>query len=265
MNRKQDGPSLREAFALKDRGVISIVGAGGKTSLMFSLACELAATGARVLTTTTTKILMPTEDQSPCVVLADSFDEFMTRTRPRLEEHRHITAAASLFDGGRRKLVGFEPELIDAGWKSGCFDWIIVEADGAFRRPLKAPEAHEPVIPRSSSVVIGVAGLTVVGRPLGDDWVFRPDRVAQITGLAPGDAVTIGAVGDTLTHASGIFKNSPPSAARHAYLNMAGDFTLEAQGLRIADYLRGCGRIPLERVVTGHAAENPHVVSWLRL
>jgi probable selenium-dependent hydroxylase accessory protein YqeC len=39
---------------LKKGGVISIVGAGGKTALMFRLARELSKDGGRVLTTTTT-------------------------------------------------------------------------------------------------------------------------------------------------------------------------------------------------------------------
>ncbi|MCF8109113.1 MAG: hypothetical protein K9J81_08985, partial [Desulfohalobiaceae bacterium] len=41
-------------------GIISLVGAGGKTSLMFQLAREIAARKQRVLTTTTTRIFSPT-------------------------------------------------------------------------------------------------------------------------------------------------------------------------------------------------------------
>ncbi len=52
--------SLIDILKLKSQGVISIIGAGGKTSLMFSLAKELSKSGKKVLTTTTTKIFMPT-------------------------------------------------------------------------------------------------------------------------------------------------------------------------------------------------------------
>ena len=34
--------TLREAFLLEDGGVISLVGAGGKTSLMFRIAGEIS-------------------------------------------------------------------------------------------------------------------------------------------------------------------------------------------------------------------------------
>jgi len=44
--------------------VISIVGGGGKTSLMFLLAHAFEEKGLRVVSTTTTRILLPTLQQS---------------------------------------------------------------------------------------------------------------------------------------------------------------------------------------------------------
>ena len=81
---------------LEAGGVISLVGAGGKTSLMFRLAQELSAEGATVLTTTTTRIFMPAEEQSRCVILADTAETILERAAQKLNEHRHITAAAGL-------------------------------------------------------------------------------------------------------------------------------------------------------------------------
>ncbi|MCD4678214.1 MAG: hypothetical protein K8S18_19810, partial [Desulfobacula sp.] len=60
--------TLIDNLQLNRRGVISLIGAGGKTSLMFCLAKELENSGKTVLTTTTTKIFMPTPDQSPVTV-----------------------------------------------------------------------------------------------------------------------------------------------------------------------------------------------------
>ncbi|MCK7504559.1 MAG: hypothetical protein MZV70_11045 [Desulfobacterales bacterium] len=48
-----------DALLLHGGGVVSLVGAGGKTSLMYRLARELAGTGQAVLTTTTTRIYPP--------------------------------------------------------------------------------------------------------------------------------------------------------------------------------------------------------------
>jgi len=53
---------ITDALSLRDKAVGSIVGAGVKTSLMYSLAHELASAGNKVLTTTTAKIFMPTHE-----------------------------------------------------------------------------------------------------------------------------------------------------------------------------------------------------------
>jgi probable selenium-dependent hydroxylase accessory protein YqeC len=65
------GQSLIDAFGLPEAGVISIVGAGGKTTLMFRLAGELARVGHRVLTTTSTKIFRPNNEQSSIVMTSN--------------------------------------------------------------------------------------------------------------------------------------------------------------------------------------------------
>ena len=51
--------SLKEALDIHPKDVISIVGAGGKTTLMFALARELSNKKGMVITTTTTKIFPP--------------------------------------------------------------------------------------------------------------------------------------------------------------------------------------------------------------
>ena len=66
---------MREKILPHEGGVISLVGAGGKTTLMFRLARELADTGERVLTTTTTRILRPTKEQSASVVVSHDVKE----------------------------------------------------------------------------------------------------------------------------------------------------------------------------------------------
>ncbi|MGD8335356.1 MAG: hypothetical protein PVF86_00975, partial [Desulfobacterales bacterium] len=73
--------SLRYSLGLKDGGVISIVGAGGKTALMYRMARELASRGDRVLTTTTTKIRWPTQRQSTTVMVSESVESLLRQAR----------------------------------------------------------------------------------------------------------------------------------------------------------------------------------------
>ena len=66
---------MREAFDIKPGEVVSLVGAGGKTTLMFALARELAAPQKLVITTTTTKIFYPSPSDTPYVLVSENEDE----------------------------------------------------------------------------------------------------------------------------------------------------------------------------------------------
>ena len=204
----------------KAGGVISLVGAGGKTTLMFRIARELAAAGETVLTTTTTRIYRPEPAQSAQVVVAAEPAAALAELAARLRQSRHVTAAAGLISEAG-KLAGYLPESVDALRAAGLFRWIIVEADGAARRPLKAPSAHEPVIPACTDWVIALAGMAAVGRPLDARWVFRAERFGALAGLGAGESVTPEAVAAVLLHPDGILKGCPRQAARCVFLNQA--------------------------------------------
>jgi len=242
---------------LKEQGVISLVGAGGKTSLMFRLAQQLAADGDSVLTTTTTRIFEPTQDQSRCVILSESADSILKLTRDLLKDNLHLTAAAkrSQKEG---KLVGLQPGIIGLIASSGLFRWIIVEADGAAGKPLKAPAEHEPLIPEASRWVIGLAGLSGVGKPLNEAWVFRPERFAKIAGISPEDSVTVEAISCALSHQQGIFKNSPTNAIRIVFLNQADVQGGMETGQQIARLLQKRKNPKLNAVIIGQVlSEQP--------
>jgi len=254
--------TLREALDLEEGGVVSFVGAGGKTSLMFSLARELSNAGESVLTTTTTKILMPTKDQSPHVILSDSVDEVLNKSRNLLKKNLHISAASSRTGTPVEKLKGFDPEIIDEISKAGVFRWILAEADGAAGKPLKVPASHEPVIPYSSSLVIGIIGLKCIGKSLNEKWVFRHKLYAKITGLKPEEPVTEESVAVALMHKNGIMKNCPPHAKKAVFLNMTDNKMLIKSGRKIALILCKAGIEGLKRVVIGQALQPQPVAEF---
>jgi len=249
---------------LEGGGVVSLVGAGGKTSLMFKLAQELSMTGEAVLTTTTTKIFEPEPDQSSCVIVSDSVTKMLDQAQKLIGKHPHITAAR-----GRQpdtgKLIGFLPEAVDMIWESHLFRWIVVEADGAAGRPLKAPADHEPVVPACTSCLVGLAGLSGIGRPLTDQWVFRPERFAELAGISLDAGVTETAVADVFTHKNGIFKNAPAEAARIAFLNQADTPDNCAAGQRIAHLLKAKINTGLKRIVIGQTRADSPVLEFHEL
>ena len=256
---------LRQALILERQGVVSLVGAGGKTSLMFKLAREISDAGDTVLTTTTTKILNPTPQQSSNLIISDDLDTIIKNTEEVYKKNqRHITAAASRVQP-ENKLIGLQPEIIDALAATKIFGWIIVEADGAARKPLKAPASHEPVIPESSTHVVGICGLRAVGNPLSETWVHRSERFAEIAGLNSGQTITAEAFGDMLVHEKGIFKGTPSSALRIVFLNQADVPAGNDAGKRIAELLMEKEKTGLNRIIIGQVKLSPSVLKYYDL
>jgi probable selenium-dependent hydroxylase accessory protein YqeC len=251
--------SLKEGLMLEGGSVVSLVGGGGKTSLMFKLARELSMAGDTVLTTTTTKIFEPSRDQAACVILSGSVPDILDRADELLDEHLHLTAAVGkLPESG--KLCGFQPEIIGELWNAGLFQWIIVEADGAAGKPLKAPAAHEPAIPACTTRLVGMLGLNGVGQPLTERLVFRHEHFARLTGLRLGSNVTDSAIADVLVRDDGLFKGFCPEVTRIAFFNQADVRANFSAGQRIGRILSKRKNTGLNRVIIGQILFDPPVL-----
>lgn len=214
---------LARALRLTSGDVVALVGGGGKSTAMFQLAHELAP-ALRVLTTTSTRIFAAQIKRAPAHVTFDSERQSITEILPQLEAaiERHgqvLLIGQSDPDSG--KAFGLPPDTIDALAASGHFDLIINEADGSRMRPLKAPAGHEPVIPDSTTVVVPVAGLDVLGRPLNDETVHRANLVSQLSQTPPGQLITPETIATVLGHPQGGLKNAPPQARLIPLLNKA--------------------------------------------
>lgn len=253
--------SLCHALGLRNKGVISLVGAGGKTSLMFKIARELSSSGIPVLTTTTTKILSPTTDQSTHLIVSHHPEELFSRARDILKHTPHITAA-SQYMKENGKLMGFPPETIASFQKSNLFRWIIVEADGAAGLPLKAPASHEPVVPDCTDRVIGLIGLSSLGKPLDKHTVFRPELVSKITGLSEGSEILGETICDILLHRQGIFQGIPMGAQKIAFLNQADNPQIAQAGQTIIRNLTRIENTGFSRVVLGCTSVEPPVLEY---
>ena len=162
-----DNSALEYFFPfLKERGhVISIVGAGGKTTLMYKLAQAYARKGNRVVITTTTHMKRP--ENYP---VAGNKEEMLRM----LSEHRIVVAGADV--PGGKMTMAVSMGLADYMMAS---DVVLIEADGAKCLPCKVPVEKEPVIPEQSDIVLGVMGLDTVGEPLGQ-ICFRKEKAKEL-------------------------------------------------------------------------------------
>ncbi len=168
--------------------IAAIVGAGGKTTTMFALASALEERGLRVVTTKSTTIHRPSMARAPRLLISPP-DRWRTELPPVLDAHPVVTVVTAA--PTPRRFDGIPPELASELLDASGADVLIVEADGARRRLLKAPASHEPAMPASATLVIPVACLAAVGRPLAERHVHRPERVAAILGAALNTPLTV--------------------------------------------------------------------------
>ena len=194
--------ALPERLGLGDRELISIVGAGGKTTLLGLLGSDLASAGARVVLTTTTRMA------------ADQISEPICWSEDPSRVDEQLRAGFALFVLGGTipgKVTGLQPESVDDLYAETSADFVIVEADGAGPWLIKAPAAHEPVVPATSTTAVVMIGAGALGRPLGE-VAHRMEVASELTGLGPTDPVTPECAADILTHRNGGLKGIPVSA-----------------------------------------------------
>ncbi len=249
------------ALGLETARLICLVGAGGKTSLMLTLAQEFVDRGERVLLTTTTKIASgEVEGRWPVRFAAKPGEiaEHAGQVEYGSGQGGAVVVVAGEIDGGR-KLTGFSPDCLDQVGNTARFDRIIIEADGSRRRPLKAPADHEPVIPATADALVMVAGLSGIGKPLGDETVFRAELWSARTGLVLGAEVTSDSLVRMVTHRDGLGRGCPVGARRILFLNQADTAQNVAAARHVVDALAKANRRP-SRAVVGCLVPSPRVI-----
>ena len=252
--------SLREAFDIRPGEVISLVGAGGKTTLMFALSQELITPERSVITTTTTKIFPPSQSDTSFLLLSREEKEIVDFILKNGNRFGQITIASEkLVDSG--KLQGINPKLVTRLSKLSPVIYTIVEADGAARRSLKAPNpVFEPVIPQDTSLVIPVVGIDALGCELIEEHVFRSEIVAKLTGMALGEIVSSDTIAILMTHPAGMAKGSPVHARIIPFINKVDlDFSL-LMAENLASKILAGKHPQIDRVVLGQAKLHPPVV-----
>lgn len=231
---------LSELLALKRGMIVALVGAGGKTTTMFRLAAEQAAPDAKVITTTTTHIFPPGMEQTGRLVLAPERAALLQAAAATLEQHAHITVAASATPEG--KLRGVPPSWVADLIALPGVSLALVEADGARGHMLKAPADHEPALPPDAHLVLLLASAEALGQPLSEATAHRLERVEAVTGLKAGDLVTPQALARLATHREGLLKGVPTGAAAVLVLTHVDQPRLDAAEAT-AQYALASGRL----------------------
>lgn len=141
---------------IRDHQIISLTGSGGKTTLMCLLAEKMQREGHSVLLSTTTKLASPS--CRPYPVQRVFLDDGVFSYRPRVGEGVFYAR-----EYGNGKVCA--PELSSFSLLLPFYDYLLVEADGSRRLPLKYHTVRDPVVV-PGSFPIAVMGLSALGKPI---------------------------------------------------------------------------------------------------
>jgi probable selenium-dependent hydroxylase accessory protein YqeC len=141
-------------------GPVTIIGSGGKTSLIWHLARCFASKPRAVLITPTAKMFPPTESLPG------------------------ITVRGSL-NKKTGKLEALPPEELEK--LPAAYDIVLIEGDGSRTLPLKGWAEHEPVIPSFTAITVGILPLWPLGQPVSEKIIHRLPEFCALTGAVPGE------------------------------------------------------------------------------
>lgn len=192
---------LSRIMSLEKNDIVSISGAGGKTSLMFFLSQELRKSH-KVLITTSTKIYAPEKGMYDYLVLEES-KEFPVCNMYHSSNGVYVI--------GRKVNEENKLEGISKGYLNNIassFDYIFIEADGSKRKPVKGWNEFEPVVYENTSKTIGVLDIQVTGKKADESLVHRVDKFLELTSLEENQIIKLEHLKVVVLEENGLFKNA---------------------------------------------------------
>lgn len=183
------------ASALRiEPGITAIIGSGGKSTLLKTLGLELMRAGGRVLLCTTTRMFpvagVPWDGSSRHLDAAPWKPGTLHVPGCTCEACaglvRGSICQAGVLDPQTGKLSSPAEPLDQLAQR---FDYVLAEADGSKRLPLKAHAPWEPVVPAGTANVIWLVGASGLGKPI-NEAVHRSELFCERCGRKLTDIAT---------------------------------------------------------------------------
>ena len=193
--KKLSGAEFFSALNLDKGSVVSLVGAGGKTTMMFTLAKLGKSLGLRVLVTTSTRILIPQT--------AD-YDYINLSGIPHCVGDQPCICVFGQKCESSHKMQGLDENLLADIIVD--FDLVLIEADGSNCKPLKGWKETEPVVPFCTTHTLGIFDLSVVHQKINESVVHRLPLFLELTAMETGNSLQPLHVGRIVNGKRGLFQ-----------------------------------------------------------
>lgn len=190
---------LHEILKLNKYPNVSLVGAGGKTTLINKLTESLRKKKKILVSSTTTFI-------KPEITMYD----FMDYAYHKDYDLGSINRPGIYIIGKGKNLedlvFGLSTEDIEN--LADGFDHTIIECDFSNGRPLKGFRDHEPKIPSTTDITVGVLDIQSLGLMVNATNIHHLDKYLELTGSSIGSLVTIGHLAKIVNDKMALFKNA---------------------------------------------------------
>ncbi|MEO7441688.1 MAG: selenium cofactor biosynthesis protein YqeC [Rhodanobacter sp.] len=189
---------------LDGKRLVAVAGAGGKKSTMYALASRCS--GRAGLTATVHCPYPPPQFGAQVVVGEEATLLEAVRATPR--EYRRVFFAQP----GKQVdwAAGISPELVTQIHAAHVFDLLLVKADGARRRLIKAPADGEPIYPPGTELVLYLVSAHALGRKLNSGVAHRLDEFMALTGAVEDTIIGPEHIVKLLTSTAGALKGLAP-------------------------------------------------------
>jgi probable selenium-dependent hydroxylase accessory protein YqeC len=175
---------------------IALVGAGGKTTLIYRLAEKIRPV-KKILVSSTTMFLEPHESRYDFIDYSYR-EDYSFDVMP--ENGIYIVCNGRTPDNN---LLGLGRE--EVARLSGHFDNSIIECDYSMGRPLKGFRQSEAGVPDPTDITVGVLDIEALGLEIKSDNIFHLDRFIEITGSRIYSMVTLENLKSIVDDPEGLF------------------------------------------------------------
>jgi probable selenium-dependent hydroxylase accessory protein YqeC len=161
--------------------VITVIGSGGKTSLIWRLAKNSSL--QKILVTPTTKMFVPQKEAR----LYDYYFGGGTADIHSIANPAPGVTLAGNFNSETGKLEALPGNVLKK--ITGNYDGVLVEGDGSRGLPLKAWAEHEPVVPAFTDITVGIIPIWPLGREVSEQIIFRLPEFCALSGAKKGEVL----------------------------------------------------------------------------
>lgn len=193
--------NLIDTFKINNKDIITIIGAGGKTSLMFS-ASSLLRNDYKVLVTTTTHIYIPDNNLYDKIIMLTHFEN--ENYNNILQNNKNGVYVIGSHIVNNSKIKGLTFDMLDK--ITPYFDVVIIEGDGSKEKSLKGWNDNEPVIYPKTTKTIGIVDISSIGIDINEENIHRVDKFLKIINDYSNNKVNIEHLEKLILNEKGLFK-----------------------------------------------------------